>query len=153
VAAYLFDSSALVKGYVNELGSAWVRGILDPSAGHLIHVARITGVEVVSAIARRQRGGSISATAASNLLAAFRQAFGSTYLIIDISAPLLARALDLAEVHELRGYDAVQLAAALDVKARCTAQGISFTLISANAELNGAATAEGLAVDDPNRHP
>jgi hypothetical protein len=43
----------------------------------------------------------------------------------------------------------VQLAAALEV----WSQTPSTVLISANGDLNAAATAEGMAVDDPNTHP
>jgi hypothetical protein len=59
----------------------------------------------------------------------------------------------LAETHALRGYDAVQLAAALNVNSACAAAGAVFTLVSADGELNAAARAEGLAVEDPNLHP
>jgi predicted nucleic acid-binding protein len=55
----------------------------------------------------------------------------------------------LADSHVLRAYDAVQLAAALDIHRL----GLSLTLLSADAELNTAAIAEGLTVDDPNNHP
>ena len=55
----------------------------------------------------------------------------------------------LADSHVLRAYDAVQLAAALDVHRLDP----SLTLLSADVELNAAALAEGLAVDDPNSHP
>jgi len=40
-------------------------------------------------------------------------------------------------------------AAALDTQARLP----SLTLLSADVDLNAAALAEGLAVDDPNSHP
>jgi hypothetical protein len=43
----------------------------------------------------------------------------------------------------------VQLAAALEIHATDA----SLTLLSADAELNTAATAEGLSVEDPNSHP
>ena len=50
-------------------------------------------------------------------------------------------------------YDAVQLAAALEVGRLHQAVGLgSVTLISADGELNIAATVEGLRVDDPNAH-
>jgi hypothetical protein len=51
----------------------------------------------------------------------------------------------LARRHGLRGYDAVQLAAALEVHANVP----SLTLLSADANLDTAATGEGLLVDDP----
>jgi hypothetical protein len=63
VATYFFDSSAIVKRYINERGTAWVLQLVDPVAGNHIHVARITGVEVVSAIARHGRSGSLTPAA------------------------------------------------------------------------------------------
>ena len=65
---YAFDSSGLVKRYVNEVGTAWVNSILNPATGNLIRVVSITGVEVTSAISRRQRAGNISAAAAAVML-------------------------------------------------------------------------------------
>jgi hypothetical protein len=59
------------------------------------------------------------------------------------------RAAALARTHALPGYDAVQLAAALEVHALAP----SLTLLSADAGLSAAAAAEGLSVDDPNHHP
>ena len=153
MAGFLFDTSAIVKRYVQEVGTAWVTGLVDPAAGHGVYLARITAVEVVSAITRRQRGGSFSAATAAGILAAFHRDLAISYRCLDITPALIAHAMALAETHALRGYDAVQLAAAFVARSDCTAQGLSFTLVSADAELNAAATAEGLVVDDPNRHP
>ncbi|WP_201789158.1 type II toxin-antitoxin system VapC family toxin [Scytonema hofmannii] len=50
---YFLDSSALVKRYVPETGSAWIRAISDLNTGNSLIIARITWVEVRSAIARR----------------------------------------------------------------------------------------------------
>ena len=47
-------------------------------------------------------------------------------------------------------YDAVQLAAALELN-RISQGGI--VLVSADQDLNAAATAEGLTVENPNLHP
>ena len=69
--AYFFDSSALVKRYARERGTAWVLSIMDPVADHAIYVARITGVEVVSALTRQTRSGAFSLTAAATALAQF----------------------------------------------------------------------------------
>jgi uncharacterized protein len=60
----------------------------------------------------------------------------------------------MAEAHGLRGYDAVQLAVTVGLhRARATAGLPSLTFICADQELNAAATAEGLAVDNPALHP
>ena len=60
----------------------------------------------------------------------------------------------LADLHELRAYDAVQLAAALELNGRWVAAGMGgITLVSSDQALNDASLAEGLAVDDPRSHP
>jgi predicted nucleic acid-binding protein len=48
---FFLDSSAIAKRYVAETGSAWVAGVMHPSAGNHLQVARISGVEVIAAIA------------------------------------------------------------------------------------------------------
>jgi len=53
MSAYFFDSSALVKRYVREKGTDLVKAIIDPDAANEIYIARISGAEVVAAIARR----------------------------------------------------------------------------------------------------
>jgi len=45
MAVLFFDSSGLVKRYVAETGTAWVIGLLRPSAND-IFIANITGIEV-----------------------------------------------------------------------------------------------------------
>ena len=72
MAVYFFDSSALVKRYAHETGSAWVLAMAEPTAGHSLYMARITAVEVVSAIARRQRDGSVIETDAATAMMDFR---------------------------------------------------------------------------------
>lgn len=151
---YFMDSSALVKRYVTETGTNWIKSIVNPLSGNHIHIARITGAEVVSALSRRMRGSSITAAAGSAAIAEFRSHFANEYVTLDITTSLIESAISLAETHALRGYDAVQLAAALEVNIDSMALGMaSTTLISADADLNAAATAEGLAIDDPNTHP
>ena len=61
---YFLDSSALAKRYVVEAGTHWVRSIMPGGAGHVILIAHITPVEIVSGTMRRKREGSISARTA-----------------------------------------------------------------------------------------
>jgi uncharacterized protein len=150
VAAYFVDSSALVKRYVQEVGTAWVRGLTHRRTGNQIHLARITIVEVTSAVARRRGGRTITAAQASSILSRFRKHVAGRYTILEITPALLADATTLANRHELRAYDAVQLATVRELN-RISQGGI--VLVSADKDLNDAATAEGVAVDDPNTHP
>jgi uncharacterized protein len=154
VAAYFFDSSAVVKRYVRETGTAWVLSITAPTAGHFIYVAQITGVEVISAITRQARQGALAPMDAATALMQFRHDFVYQYHTVDITSTLITRAMALAETHALRGYDAVQCAAALVINSYRQTLGMPLlTLVSADAALNIAATLEGLQVDNPNARP
>jgi predicted nucleic acid-binding protein len=150
VAAYFVDSSALVKRYVQEDGTAWVRSLTHYRTGNQIFLARITIVEVTSAIARRRGGRTIRSAQASSFLSRFRKQLAGRYTILEVTPGLLAEAAALANRHELRAYDAVQLAAALELN-RISQGGI--VLVSADQDLNDAAAAEGLPVEDPRQHP
>jgi len=149
VAVYFLDSSAVVKRYAQEAGTAWVQALTSPAAGHSLFVVRITLAETVAAVTRQERGGSISARNAATALTHFQHDFAHQYLVVEVSPALVTQAASLARTHALRGYDAVQLAAALEVQS----QAPSLTLLSADAELNAAAQAEGLSVANPNSHP
>jgi predicted nucleic acid-binding protein len=154
VADFFFDTSALVKRFSQETGTAWVIDLIRPASGHIIYLATIASVEVVSAITRRTRGGHITTAAAKKALTRFHRSFLRRYVVVEINPPLISRATTLAETYALRGYDAVQLAAALTIHHERVAAGLpALTLISADNDLNAAATAEGLTVDDPNNHP
>lgn len=153
MAAYYFDSSALAKRHVREIGTAWVLSLMRSLSTERIYVARITSVEVVSALTRRQKGNTISPVEAAKALTRFRRVYQKRYFKIDITNRLIERAESLAEKHALRGYDAVQLAAALEVNDRRIAiKATPLILISADVALNSAAVAEGLSVDNPNLH-
>lgn len=154
MAAYFFDSSALAKRYIRETGTAWVIGLFKPAAANRIYVARLASVEVISALTRRARAGTLGPDAAVKACARFRRSFVGRFRTVEINESLLDRATALAETYALRAYDAVQLAAALNANdGRLAAGATMLTLISADNALNDAAVAEGLVVDNPNDHP
>lgn len=154
MAAYFVDSSALVKRYVREAGSGWLSGLLDPAAGNEVYIIRVTAVEVIAAIARRVPGGSVTPVGAAAACAQFRSDLPHDFEVLEATELLLDRAMNLAEAHHLRGYDAVQLAGVVEVNEHTVASGLPpVVLVSSDMELNMAAAAEGLSVDDPNAHP
>jgi hypothetical protein len=148
---------------VVEVGSAWVQAITDPGAGHRIHIAQITGVEVAAAVARRVFNGHTSKADADSAMAHFRHDYVNQYNPLEITEQIISRAMSLAETYTLRAYDAVQLASAVEIYARVTAQNVALSipisatpfmvLISSDDALNDAAGAEGLVVDNPRNHP
>jgi hypothetical protein len=85
VTVYYCDSSALVKCYVQEQGSVWMRTLLGPTGGHHLYLASSTGVEVIAAVTRRLRRGDIAATNGAAAIAQFRQDFAQRYRLIDFT--------------------------------------------------------------------
>ena len=57
---YYLDTSALVKRYVDEAGSDWLRALTAPDQNALLFISCMTIVEVISAFARRLRDGSLT---------------------------------------------------------------------------------------------
>ena len=154
MAVYVVDSSALVKRYVRERGSTWMRALTDPATGHRVYIAGITGVEVVSALTRQTRGSALAPADAAQALTQFRHDLAHQYQVVDLVPLLVAQAMTLAETYALRGYDAVQCAVAVALHQARQAHAMPpLTLVSADTALNTAATAEGLQVADPNAYP
>jgi uncharacterized protein len=154
MAIYFLDSSALVKRYVRETGSAWVQAITNAVAGNDIFIVRLTFVEITSAITRRGRSGTIPPGDVTTILGQFRREAIRGFVVMDVTPALLDDGMRLAETYALRAYDAVQLAAGRDLQQQTLLAGRgSIIFASADLELNRAATAEGMIVDDPNNHP
>jgi predicted nucleic acid-binding protein len=65
---YQCDSSGLVKRYIDEVGSDWVRAIVDPATANTVSIADITRAEVTSALARRAREGVITLNLSNAIL-------------------------------------------------------------------------------------
>ena len=148
MAIYFADTSAIIKRYVQEPGTAWIRNLADPETGHFFYVARITDVEITAALARSRTGGA-GPDQASTALAQFRKDLAQDYRVLEISVSVLQRASLLANAHGLCAYEAVQLSAALVIHSLEP----EVILVSADPALNAAAAAEGLSVEDPNNHP
>jgi predicted nucleic acid-binding protein len=107
------DTSALVKVYVIEPGSSEVQGRIDQAEA--VATALVTYAEARAAFARHQREGGLTR---AGLRRTVRQLDRDwiTYNVVGLSDPLVHSAGELAERHALRGYDAVQLAAVLQLQ-------------------------------------
>src|SRR5437762_1056570 len=99
MAIYFLDSSAVAKHYVIEQGSQWIKTMLDPGAGNEHHVSVMAGVEVISAIIRRQHIGSLDVIAASAAISEFLDDWQYLYSHVVVDERLIKRAMKLAETH------------------------------------------------------
>ena len=148
MANYFLDTSALVKRYAREVGTPWVLGLIE--SGDDICIVSITGPEIIAAFYRKARLGEISLEAAAQASENFREDYSGAYQIVEVSQGLIDSPMSLAETYNLRGYDAVQLAAAIHLKNPGGLNDLIF--VSADISLNAAAGSEGLVTDNPNDH-
>ena len=136
-----FDTSAVMRCLVmSRRGHQLARDLWD-SAVEVVSAA-ITYVEVRAALAAGRRNKYWGAPGLIRLKETWQEAW-SEVDEIDVDRALLVRAGDIAEAQGLRGFDAVQLTAAL-------VSGCDL-FVSADRELCAAAGRVGLSVVDLNQ--
>lgn len=133
---HYLDTSALAKRYIEEPGSQAVRSMFRRG---YVAVARITYAELLAAVARARHLGIITEAQRSSFFARIEEDFADL-TVIEVRHSVLRRVPDLVVRYPLRGYDAVQLAAALAIREH----GGSVRFWSADEQLVTAAAAEGL---------
>ena len=145
VSVYL-DTSALVKLYLEEEGTARVMELTeDPDIVRMIILA-ITLIESRSAVRRRQREGNISSVDADRILKQMEEEASASYHIQSLTDAVMEEAARLIDRHPLRAYDALQLAGCLI--ARQNVPG-TLTFVCADTRLCEAARSEGLTTLNP----
>jgi len=149
---YQCDASGLVKRYVEEVGSGWVRAMMDLAAANIVSIADITRAEVISALARRTREGVITLEERDELIQTFQAHCATQYRIVPTQPWIIDLAAELLQRHPLRAYDAVQLASASIVNRSLIAHGLP-PLIFVTADDRLIAAARGEAVTAVNPHP
>ena len=150
---YYVDTSALIKRYIDEVGSDWLRATLNAQPPPSIIVVHLVIMEVTSALTRRIREDTLTPTDYVQVQNAFRADCLNEYEMVTAVGDIIDQANRLLEKHPLRAYDAVHLAAAVVANQQLLAHGFApLIFLSADGRLNKAATAEGLAVDNPNNH-
>jgi predicted nucleic acid-binding protein len=154
VTAYCFDSSAVVKRYAPERGSAWVKSIVQPTAGNAVYLAQIGIVEIAAALSRKVRTHELRREDYEAALGLFlTDVRNAEFILIPVSDHIIELAVDLTGRHPLRGYDAVHLATAVILnRALHEADAPPLTFVAADTRLCKAAGREGLLSVDPNQH-
>lgn len=147
-----FDTSALLKGYVNEAGSNWIRTLTDDNEDTIV-TSSLTTIEAACAFARRRREGSLSITTERETWEAFLYDSKTRFRRVALTQSTLNLAVELANRRPLRAYDAVQLATAVATNRRLLRRGEkSLIFLSADRRLLAIADEEGLPVDNPTDH-
>lgn len=134
-----FDSSAVVKLYVQENGRATVLRLLRL---HEVVVSAILPVEIRGALRRRAEENTIESSrlpAALNQLTADR----AQWNMLAVSTEILGRAEEIVAVHAVRTLDAIHIASAKEFAERIQGR---VPFISADHRQVEAAAAVGLTV-------
>ncbi|MDO8972003.1 MAG: type II toxin-antitoxin system VapC family toxin [Saprospiraceae bacterium] len=88
---YYFDTSALSKRYVQEIGSQWVRTLILSPDEHTILSSELTMVELYSALARRKRDGSVPAQDCDIAVQAFTEHCVTRFEIVDLNPVIIEK--------------------------------------------------------------
>ncbi len=134
------DTSALVKLYVAESGTEVVASAAERAAA--LVTVRVTYAEARAAFARHAHAKGLRPGELRRVVRQLDEEWGQ-YSIVEVTDALVRRAGALAERHHLRGYDAVQLSAALDLRLG-GATDVAFA--SFDAKLNHAARRQRLGL-------
>jgi uncharacterized protein len=159
MALHFLDASVLVKYYVREPGSTWVRNLIDARVGesgrpaHLIFIADITVAEVAAAFAVLHRTGRIGRRLWDGAFDQLMADVATRYQLVPTDHADFIEAAGLTRRHPLKAYDAVQLG--VGVRLSRTVAGLggpAVVFVSGDLSLIAAAAADGLAVDNPFDH-
>jgi predicted nucleic acid-binding protein len=138
-----FDSSALVKRYVEETGTNSVKSIL--STGEEIATSKLTYPEILSALMRKNRAGEIAKKLLQDIVARFERDWYHI-LVLEFHNELLQIVKFLIEKHPIKAADAVHLSSALWLK---LSSKIDVTFVASDLNLLKAAQAEKLQIINP----
>jgi uncharacterized protein len=128
-----FDTSALIKRYVNEPGRGDVLQLLRK---HRCVMSAVLPVEVRSALRRRVADGTLQERQATAILKRFT-ADRAFWMVIDVSRDVLAAAESLCDSYSVRALDAIHLASAQLFAGRIGSP--AFTFVSADIRQTSAA--------------
>ena len=158
--AYFFDSSAIVKRYHRELGTAWIQSICEPRSHPPLYLSDLARVEVIAALRRLGRTNGYHPSFVDTMAHGFERHISLSdaarlaplYHLVPITQSVLALASELCNhywqthPHPLRSLDAIQLACA---RAIALNLGSQLVFVTADVRLAAIAQLEGLSVMNP----
>ncbi len=106
-----FDSSGLAKRYIEEPGSNRVQEILEGATS--LGLAAICIPEIVSALCRRKREGSISYKHYQEAKASLLNEAADSF-VVNLTQEILLGTIALLEKSTLRAMDAIHIACAIE---------------------------------------
>ena len=146
MASYYFDTSALLKFYIEEPGSGVVTDLIQNLGDARLSILDVTLLELRSAVRRREREGNMSEREANQIIERILGDRASVYLVQSLNLSVIQETTRIIDVHPLKTLDALQLAGCLIVNQSMLEP---LTFVSADRRLNNAAALEGLVTLNP----
>ena len=143
---YYFDTSALVKLYIRENGSARLRQTLGQSEDNRIYILEITRLETRSVFRRLERESKISTPDAERFISQIDQHGKTRYFVEQLSEQVTTEASKLIDKYPLRSLDALQLAGCVLLS---QTNHLPPIFVCADYDLCAAATAERIPTINP----
>lgn len=138
-----FDSSALVKEFVQEDGSKAVQNFMRAQLANkqsFLFTAVVTKAEVIAAFTAMRRGRALTQPKYDKALQQFTERW-KNFFVVDANVPVINASGDIAKGYKIKGCDAFQLASAVIIEANM--------LVSCDKDLNVAAVAKNITVWNP----
>ena len=132
------DTSSLLKLFIQEAESDFVSQLSESAVS--LYASRVGYAEARAGLARAREMLRIPEEEYSSTLDRF-EASWRTFIISDVTQPLVRIAGDLAERYVLRGFDAIHLASAATLQREL---GEPITFSAFDDRLNESAASEGL---------
>jgi hypothetical protein len=140
-----FDSSAIVKRFLEEAGSAEVNNIIRGAS--LVITSKLTYPEILSAFTRKYKEGDIPKGKFLTVMDEFEKEW-SCFMIIEFKDELFSLIKKLIVSHNLRAADSIHLSSALWLK-HSVKEDITF--VTSDVNLLRAAHAEKLHTINPQK--
>jgi uncharacterized protein len=140
-----FDTSALIKRFVEESGSKSVDAVLAREP--ILATSKVAYAEVHAGLARKLREKAFT-TAAYRTTSRTFDTDWRAYVRVDLADPVLLIVRDLVRRYPLRGFDAIHLASAMRLQQQL---GEEIRVIASDDRLLTAAKEEGLRTLDVRR--
>ncbi len=146
MASYYFDTSALLKFYIQEEGSEVVTDLIQNLGDDGISILDITLLELRSAVRRRERQRDMSEREANRIIDKIHRDERLVYLVQSLDSSVTEEAIRILDTHPLKTLDALQLAGCLIISRDMLEPP---TFVCADTRLVNAARLEGLVTLNP----
>ena len=148
---FYWDSSALVKRYAPETGTAFVNSIFSNVPLNRMMCLAVSTGEMISIFVRKRNDGTIPQDDFSQALLDFRSEVldSDDFQVVSVDDVLVLESHSLIEQHNLNATDAAILRSALDIAEELCQEDDRLILVTADHRLLRSAENEGLEALNP----